>query len=750
MTSLTALLITAVLIATSLFLARPASSDADRGWPWNMRVATFYCPPRLEVTDAELEDRVGLLQSLGYDTLLLGMEHFQLDYIAKWPELEALATRIAACAHRHGMKVIEHHSAGVFHTDHLDDTWQGHKLRELSPVNAKTGEADTFLETMVFVCPNNPLHWQIYADHARRYMTQAHVDGYMADDVELLTDTYTCACQFCRARFKEQYGVELPPASDATFWGNYANPDYRKWLRFRQQSVGGFHRRMRELRDAVAPQVRLLTCQTQPAGTGLPVLWGLAHDEIEPDLDVLFLEAGNAFGYAADWQFHAADMLLLRAMGHGRKPVFPLYYPAGAGNPNVVLFSSEEALARFRPEGLFPNGVGRKTGAYERVASPDAADRPGADELFFIWGLSRLYGDGWWVGDNFDIAAQAFPFERAHPNLWARGESMAQIALHYSRQTRDFYGGLGDAYHVDEWRGWAMTLLERNRLFDVVVDEDLNAPLPERIRLLILPNSACLSDRQAATVRAFAARGGRIIATGDTSLYTETGAPRKDFALAGLFGVHHVRTLRAEAGPARLGADTTLVRLNSGARLLGEMQVEAEKWPTGAAGHGGRVLYLAEKVGLLGSPRRPARLGDALVRAQGPRDPARQQLMRDCLVRMVGGPPVRLVNGPRGVIVSASASVSTVVAQLLNAGGSRRVAGETFDPNLCPFPRVRTVANRSVQLRVHSDIPAREALLYSPDLPDAVRLPLSRRGDEWCAILPPEALRRYAVVELKE
>ena len=55
--------------------------------------------------------------------------------------------------------------------------------------------------------------------------------------------------------------------------------------------------------------------------------------------------------------------------------------------------------------------------------------------------------------------------------------------------------------------------------------------------MLVLPNAAALSDAQAEAVRAYVRGGGGLVATGETSLCDELGRPRRDFALADLFGV---------------------------------------------------------------------------------------------------------------------------------------------------------------------------------------------------------------------
>jgi len=68
---------------------------------------------------------------------------------------------------------------------------------------------------------------------------------------------------------------------------------------------------------------------------------------------------------------------------------------------------------------------------------------------------------------------------------------------------------------------------------DRLLDEQHLASL----KTLVLPDVVALSDAQCAQLRAFVERGGGLVATYETSLRDESGAPRKDFGLAELFGV---------------------------------------------------------------------------------------------------------------------------------------------------------------------------------------------------------------------
>jgi len=63
-----------------------------------------------------------------------------------------------------------------------------------------------------------------------------------------------------------------------------------------------------------------------------------------------------------------------------------------------------------------------------------------------------------------------------------------------------------------------------------------------RYRVLVMPDIAALSDKQCQQIRDYVMAGGRIVATGETSLYDELGKRRANFGLADLFGCDYVKT----------------------------------------------------------------------------------------------------------------------------------------------------------------------------------------------------------------
>jgi hypothetical protein len=79
-------------------------------------------------------------------------------------------------------------------------------------------------------------------------------------------------------------------------------------------------------------------------------------------------------------------------------------------------------------------------------------------------------------------------------------------------------------------------LIQAKIPFDIIFDDQLKDL--SRYKVLILADQECLDDAKQDTIRAFVKRGGGLIATEHTSLYTEWRQRKRDFGLQDLFQVN--------------------------------------------------------------------------------------------------------------------------------------------------------------------------------------------------------------------
>ena len=118
-------------------------------------------------------------------------------------------------------------------------------------------------------------------------------------------------------------------------------------------------------------------------------------------------------------------------------------------------------------------------------------------------------------------------------------KSRAETALVFSQQTVKEYAFSERERLVEKpINGWYQALTESRIPFDMLDAHDIDAEHLGRYKAVILPNIAVLTNADCAALTAYAAAGGAVIATYETSLYDENGRKREDFGLSELLGVH--------------------------------------------------------------------------------------------------------------------------------------------------------------------------------------------------------------------
>jgi hypothetical protein len=133
--------------------------------------------------------------------------------------------------------------------------------------------------------------------------------------------------------------------------------------------------------------------------------------------------------------------------------------------------------------------------------------------------------------------APVFQWHKANEEFLKNRQPVAAVGVVWSQRNTDYFGRDDAAELVDApYRGFTQALLRARIPYVPLHADDIAAS--KDLAVLILPNVGALSDAQCEAIRQFAAGGGSVIASGATSLYNEFGDTRRDFALAGLFGVH--------------------------------------------------------------------------------------------------------------------------------------------------------------------------------------------------------------------
>lgn len=312
-----------------------------------------------------------------------------------------------------------------------------------------------------------------------------------------------CYCKHCRENYRKDTGQAIPNAdlNDLAF---------RKYQHWADRRMEGLIQRMQTRLKKIKPDVALVTWTTNAGRFGhflsiprnMPARMNLLLDA--PDQE-FWLDETNR--------------------GTTIVPAFANAYIWATTNHRVA-FSEPYILSHGNPYGkdsFPPHEIQRRMMlALTYGASPSIAVAQPANLQ------QELY-------DCLDEVKRRKPWlTHKSPEPW--------VGLVMSDNTRNFYGrsaGRVEERYMASVFGAFRACVEEHLPTTVLNDWNLTPADLARYKVLVLPNTACLDDRQTAAVDEFVRNGGGLVASLDTSLFDEFGSPRDNFALKDVFGVRY-------------------------------------------------------------------------------------------------------------------------------------------------------------------------------------------------------------------
>jgi Hypothetical glycosyl hydrolase 6/Beta-galactosidase trimerisation domain len=298
-----------------------------------------------------------------------------------------------------------------------------------------------------------------------------------------------------RKRFRDHYGHDLPKKED------FSDPHFRDWLDFKHWTALELRQRIYDHIKQVNPKVAV----TGHRGAS----------------DLIRLETQRAVHRPQpEWPYQAGDQAKWgRAYGKGRT--------VSSTSANFIDFawrftSETGGLQELRAAQQLANGA---TLDYYLLGVMDQPDRKAFKQLSAL-----------------------FNWHRDHQDAYAGLERAAKVAIYHSNRFSTYMGATasGELGQLP-FRGAYRALSEARIPFDFVVDASIEGDL--RLEdltpydAIVLPNTSCLSDEEAAVLDSFVEQGGTLLATGETGFYDGVGRPRDNVALRSMpiVGMPHRR-----------------------------------------------------------------------------------------------------------------------------------------------------------------------------------------------------------------
>ncbi len=358
-------------------------------------------------------------------------------------------------------------------------------------------------------CALGPYNFEFMTAVTREIVSLYQVDGIFSNR---WAGSGMCYCEHCQRNFHTASGYELPRTNDPL------DPARRAYIVWHQQRLFELWKVWDDAIRQANPAARYI------ANAGGGALSDLDMKRIGELAPTLFADRQSRSGLMAPW-----------SNGKNAKE-----YRATMGRKAIG--------------GIFSVGI------EEAYRWKDSVQAPAELRLWVLDGIangirpwftkfSGTLRDERWL----PVVEKLYDWHYRNERYLRNEEPLARVAMVYSQQTAQFYGGEHAREKVEDHAlGYYQALIEARIPFEMVHDGLLDAAHVDRFKVLILPNIAALSEAQCAQIRDYVGRGGSVVATYETSLYDEWGARRKDFGLADLFGASYDGTAGDHGKDARM------------------------------------------------------------------------------------------------------------------------------------------------------------------------------------------------------
>ncbi|MBL8820165.1 MAG: hypothetical protein JNL58_29345 [Planctomyces sp.] len=418
-----------------------------------------------------------------------------------------LLKRFTDTAHQHGMKLV----LGLPPFPSVDamlahPEWRiqpgGNEFTQPTPLEDNLGTR--------LACNNGP--WGEYLiEVCAELMEDFGLDGYSFDG------NYhppICHCVACREAWRSFAGEELPESA------NLEELSYRRYLVWRGERLENHYSRMQKRLKGIRPDAVIMTWTVNAGRYGhflhspraMPTRMNLL---IDLPMQEWWLDETNFGGSIAPW-FGAEYLAAVTGYRYcGCEP-----YLMSRGNPySPDSFPAQERM--IRSLGVLAHGSTT------------------AHSVGWTWGVAG--------------AEPVFSETKIREPWILNAKPIPWAGILVSEQTRQFFAWKDIAERfLPHVFGMYRTAMEEHLPVSLLNDWDITDDGLRPYRVVVLPNSAALSESQLSALRRFVAAGGGLVATAEASLCDELGVARNDFGLSEEFGVSYAGKSSSAVNPSEL------------------------------------------------------------------------------------------------------------------------------------------------------------------------------------------------------
>jgi hypothetical protein len=386
-----------------------------------------------------------------------------------------------------GLECITANAAQVPHSvvkDHPD--WL---QRKITGEPAVFGGGDAFWITKgdedVWISPYAAEWRKIYMERVRQ-IAATGIDGIYVDIPYWMThfdgweDTWASFDDATVAAFRKQTGLD---ARHDLKLGDFSDPNFRRWVDFRIQSLTDFMQEIDQTAKAVNPQIKTI-----------PEIYpGIEEEAVRVGADVYSLYAVND-AIAHEYEFGSGDH-----MAASRTPFDWFRYQIGMQTFRAFAQGKATWILNYSWENN------------PKVPAPEPMKNLFMSEIMAganVWDAKTHVMSG---SNDLGTRKQVFAWIAAHEKTFYRPRMpIDPVGVYFSPTTRNYF----TKEFLRSYQGTLLLLIQSHREYQIVTPRTLSA---FRGKNLILPDVRILSKEETSALRNYAGSIGKIIATGTLS-----------------------------------------------------------------------------------------------------------------------------------------------------------------------------------------------------------------------------------------
>ena len=477
-----------LLLCLSFLVCLPCASGQEQNWTHYVRIGAYG----LQTGNAEAIVRDATKShvfGIEVDNDIPGRYESFLD-----PEQKLQAIRaVADAAHKAKNRAFVYIAGTECITAHADQT--PHSVVKDHPdwLQRKiTGEPAVFTSGAAFwIRPGDEDVWispyakdwrKVYMQRVRQ-IAATRIDGIYVDIPYWMThfdgweNTWASFDDATVAAFREKTGLD---AKKDLKLGDFQDPNFRKWIDFRIETMTDFVKEIRENARNVNPDIMVIPeiypgieQEATRVGADVYQMYGVV-DVIAHEYEFGEGEHMASSRSQLDWLLYQAGMLTFRSFANG-KATWILNY-SWDGDKNV---DPREAMKNLAMSQVVTGANFWDAPGHSMAGSNDEATR------------TQIFQ---WIEKNEKV-------------LYSPRLPMHPVGVYFSPKSRDYDPG----GFLPSYRGLLVLLLQSHREFQVVTPRTL---AEFHGQTLVLPNVTALSDAERQSLQRFADGGGRIVTTG--------------------------------------------------------------------------------------------------------------------------------------------------------------------------------------------------------------------------------------------